>query len=520
MLVGVNATLSSVLCLTGLLVGARTQSPERPDEARTTPAVAPRGVAPARDGVTLVQIDGPLDVGTLSLVKRAREGAASRGDRLVVEMNTPGGEIQLMWNLAKALSAASEDDGLLTVTWVNDQALSAGALVAMACDRLYMRSRATIGSATAITLGTGGPQPISEDAAVAEKFNSSFRSGFRGWAEDHGRSGAVAEAMVDADVEVRQVRVDGELRVVTGKEENDLISQGKKVQLVKTIVQRGELLNLTGREAMDLEFIDGIAETLEEVLERIGAAGVAPTIVVRQRSEDLASWLDMLAPLLFIGGLVLAFIELKAPGFGVAGIGSLACFGLLFFGRYLTGLADVPHIVLFALGVMLIAAEVFLVPGTLWLGVLGGLCVLVGLIWSNLGPGLGLEYALDRDIAISAGATTVLWMGLAMVVMYVVGRFLPDIPILNRLALETRDGTVASAMPMRQDARFGAAQVGAAGRALTTLRPVGKVVLDAAPDLEFEARSPGGVVEAGSAVRVVEVRASGRLLVEASGDGA
>ena len=243
---------------------------------------------------------------------------------------------------------------------------------------------------------------------------------------------------------------------------------------------------------------------------------MTPTRVVRQRSEDMASWLDTLAPLLFIGGLVLVFLELKAPGFGVAGAGALVCFGMLFFGRYLTGLADIPHLVVFALGVMLIAVEIFLMPGALWPGVLGGLCVIVGLVWSNVGPGFGLEYALDRDIAISAGATMVIWMALAMGTMYAVGRFLPDIPILNRMALEKRSGEVGSAMPDTRDARFDTAQVGAFGRALTTLRPVGKVALDAAPDLEFEARSPAGVVDAGSVVRVVEVRPSGRLLVEAS----
>jgi membrane-bound serine protease (ClpP class) len=512
MLNPVKARVLALPCLVGLLAWARAQ--EAPEGQ-----VPPASATPARDGVTLVAIDGPLDVGTLSLLKRAREGAAERGDRLVIEMNTPGGEIELMWNLAKAVSAASEEDGLLTVTWVNDQALSAGALVAMACDRIYMRSRATIGSATAITVGPTGPMPVSQDEAVAEKFNSSFRSGFRGWAEDHGRSGAVAEAMVDADVEVRQVRVDGELLLLSGKEEADLVAKGKKVQLVRTVARRGELLALTGSEALDIEFIDGVAETLDEVLERIGAAGVQPTRVVRQRSEDLAAWLSMLAPLLLIGGIVLAFMELKMPGFGVAGVAAIACFALLFFGRYLTGLADVPHLVLFALGVMLIAVEVFLMPGALWPGIVGAVCVLVGLVWSNLGPGLGLEHPLDRDIAISAAATTMVWLAIALALTYTIGRYLPDIPILGRMALETRAGEAASAMPGTRDPRFQAARVGAEGRALTALRPVGKVALDAAPDLEFEARSPGDVVAAGTVVRVLEVQKSGRLLVEAAGNG-
>ncbi len=465
---------------------------------------------PAEVGVTRLKIDGPLDVGTLSLVKRATDGALARGDRLLIEMNTPGGEIELMWKLARAIGHAS-DEGLLTVTWVNDQALSAGALIAMACDRIYMRARATIGSATAITVGPLGPNPISEDPAVLEKFNSSFRSQFRGWAEEHDRSGVIAEAMVDAEIAVRQVRVDGELRIVSDKGRDDLVSNGEKFQLVRTVVQRGELLNLTGTEALELEFIDGLAESLDEVLVRMGAAGAVPTEIVRQRSEDLASWLDGLLPILFIGGLIFAFIEIKMPGFGVPGVASILCFALMLFGRYLVGLADIPHLLIVGLGVVLIATEIFVVPGTLWAGILGGLCVLGGLIWANLGPGYGLEYPLDRELAIDSAFNTLLWAAAAAILMTFISRMLPKTALFNRMALVPAGPTLgdgAGAPGSDSDIALGTL-----GRAVTELRPVGKVELDG-DSREFEATHPGGVLALGSRVRVTRVLVGGRLEVD------
>ncbi|MFT5285428.1 MAG: membrane-bound serine protease (ClpP class) [Planctomycetota bacterium] len=469
--------------------------------------------APAGDGVTLLKIDGPLDVGTLSLVRRATTGAIERGDRLLIEMNTPGGEIELMWKIARAIGHASEQ-GLLTVTWVNDQALSAGALIAMACDRIYMRSRASIGSATAITVGPLGVQPVSSDSAVTEKFNSAFRSQFRGWAEEHGRSGEIAEAMVDAETAVRQIRVDGELLIVSDKQRDDIIAAGTSFQLIRTVVQRGELLNLTGTEALEIEFIDGLAESLDEVYERIGARGVSPTIVLRQRSENIASALDGLTPLLIIFGLILAFMEIKMPGFGLPGIGSILCFSALLFGRYLVGLADIPHIVAVALGVILIATEIFLVPGTLWAGISGGILVLGGLIWSNLGPGYGLEYPLDRTLAIDSAFETLAWAAAAAGLMMLVSRFLPKTELFNRMALVPSGGSFGDATGATTEQEI--VRVGAKGRALTDLRPVGKVML-AGDDREFEATAPAGLLVEGTDIRVTEVLPGGRLEVEQNG---
>ncbi|HEX6883264.1 MAG TPA: hypothetical protein VF530_07770 [Planctomycetota bacterium] len=471
-------------------------------------------------GLTLVRIDGPLDVGTQALLHRALDGARTRGDRLVVELDTPGGEVELMWQLANALLDASRE-GVSTVAFVRDRALSAGALLALACERVYMRSHATIGSALPVQIGPGGLLPAAEDEEVREKLSSALRGEFRGVAEKRGRSGLLAQAMVDPDVEVIEVRVEGELRLVSATEYDDLRRrQGQQpVEFVRTVVPAGELLNATGSEAVALGLADGLAESREELASKLGAAGVLPTEVLRSRSEDLAGWLYALSPLFLVAGFVLLYLEFKTPGLGLPGALALGAFAIVLFGRYLVGLADIPHVLLLVGGAGLVAVELFVLPGTLWFGLAGALAILLGLIWSFAGSRLGFEYGLDRAILVEESFRVVSAGFLALLVVWGLSRLLPHTPLLSRMVLAHTPVAPSSAMPEAGGARAAVARVGAAGRATTALRPVGKVVLDGDPVLDFEARAEGVEIDAGSRVRVVEVQPSGRLVVRRSSEG-
>jgi len=224
-------------------------------------------------------------------------------------------------------------------------------------------------------------------------------------------------------------------------------------------------------------------------------------------------------PVLLILGLVLAFVELKAPGFGVPGILSACCFAALLLGRYLVGLAEIAHVVLIAAGIVLLAVELFLVPGTIWVGLLGAACVFAGFVWSGVSSGAGFEYEMDRSIALDSAFSAALAALVALVLMLLLSRVLPKTPLYSRLAVAPADPRAAraSALPEAEGAHAAAARAGAAGVALTDLRPVGKVALDGARELEFEARSSGPEIGRGARVVVVEA-AGGRLLVEALPD--
>ena len=211
-------------------------------------------LAGAGDGVTHVRVEGPLDQGTLRLLERACDHALAEDHAvLILDLDTPGGETGLIWQLSQRHHRASED-GLLTAAWVHDNATSAGSLMALSCERVYMSPTSTIGSAAPVTPGPAGIAPVPEEGGVREKVNSLLRSQFRAVAERHGRSPALAEAMVDESVEVFEVRQDGVTRIVNGKEWSDMVlGEGEdKPKLLRTLVEEGELLNATGTQAVEM----------------------------------------------------------------------------------------------------------------------------------------------------------------------------------------------------------------------------------------------------------------------------
>jgi membrane-bound serine protease (ClpP class) len=482
-------------------------------------ALGPGESAPPEGGLTLVRIEGELDVGTQALVKRAIDGARERGDRLVLELDTPGGEIELMWQIANALLDASpprenpEARGVSTVAWVHDRALSAGALLALACERVYMRSHATIGSALPVSIGPGGLMPSSEDPEVREKLSSALRAEFRGVAEKRGRSGLLAEAMVDPDVEVLEITLDGATRLVSAQELDDLRRSGAQPE-VRTINDQVELLNSTGSEAVALGLADGLAESLPELASKLGLPGAAPTEVRRSSSEDLAAWLYRLSPLFLIASFVLFYLELKTPGFGLAGTCALVMVAVVLFGRYLVGLADIPHVLLIAGGAALVALELFLVPGTIWPAVVGCLAILCGLIWSFAGARIGFEYSLDRAILVEESFRVVGAGFLALLIVLGLSRLLPRTPLFGRMVLVGgAPAATVTASAQRNAPR--PTRVGAAGRTTTPLMPFGKVVLDEDPERDRDARSEGPAIDVGTRVKVLEVQPSGRLVVSA-----
>jgi membrane-bound serine protease (ClpP class) len=471
--------------------------------------------AASANDVVHVRIAGALDIGTQSLVRRAIRRAAAGPERLVIEIDTPGGEIELMFQLATQIADASKD-GTLTVAWVHDKALSAGALVAIACERVYMSSQSTIGSALPVVPSqTGGIEAI-QDEAAREKVSSAVRATFRAFAESHGRSPAVADAMVDPDLAVFQIKESsGELRLISKSEWDDraMTPEGRPHR-VRTVNEEGRLLALSGAEAVELGFADGLAESLEAVFDKIGVRGAEALTVQRTRSEDVAAFLDQIKFLLLIGGLMAIYAEFKAPGFGLPGIAAILCFALLLFGRYLVGLANVPHIVAVAGGLILIAVELFVLPGTIWFALVGGVLVIGGLVLANIAPGL-LEHELSRELALEETFKLTLSMLAAVAGAVMMSRWLPKVPVFGRLILQPTEGLGRGMPELASSGSGGARQprAGELGRALTDLRPVGKVALDVDGEREYEARSEGAAIEQGARVRLVDVRA-GRLIVE------
>lgn len=469
--------------------------------------------APPIRRVTHVRLAGPIDVGALALVSRgiraAREGGS---ETLLIELDTPGGSLEVLWDLQKQLLAA-EGDGLKLACWIKDHAASAGALVALTAQSVYMTPSGTVGSAYPVLAGPEGPLPLPEADGVREKELSFLRAQFASAAERRGRPPALAMAMVDPGVEVRQVRVDNELVLLDLAQWDDLRESGKPYELVATVSAKGKLLNLTARQAVELRFADGIAESLTEVLERLGyVAADAALVIERSTSDRAVVWLERLAPLLILAALVLGYLELKLPGFGLPGILSAACFLAVVAGKYLAGLAEIPHIVAVAAGLALLVVEILVLPGSLWFGIAGGVLVAGGLVFASVGPGFSFSDPFVWERLLDTGLEYAIAAVLAVVVAITISRWLPKTPLLRRAVLAPDPaGAFAGGLP--ETAELPA--LGALGTALTDLRPVGKVEIDGRPGAEFEASSQGHYLPAGARVRVLEVEV-GRLFVEAA----
>ena len=459
----------------------------------------------------IMRVDGPIDAGHQALFRRAAARARATGQPLIVGFDTPGGELTRMRQFAGAIDAAVAD-GVRVIGWVDDEALSAGTWLAIACQSLYVRERSTIGAAQAVQLTPTGMVP------AGEKIASAYRAWVRAWAESHGRDKLLAEAMIDPSTEVRRVRVDGLERLMGGNEWDDLVARGEAPELIGTVVAEGTLLALTGAEAISFGFADALAETADEVLSKEGLGGLDLEPMDRSRSEDLLASLHGLRLILLFLGLFFGYVELKVPGFGIPGGLSILCFVGLFVGQYLVGLADVPHVVLAALGIVLVGTEIFVVPGMIWPGLIGAACLVGGLLMSQVGPDLALGDAWDRQLLFDATFQLVATAAAGVLAIWLVSRFLPQTPVLGRMVL-AGVGSEADALPEAGDAeRRERARPGAEGTATTDLRPVGKVALDGDPGgVDHEARAEGGAVDRGARVVVVEA-ASGRLVVRAAAD--
>ncbi len=457
----------------------------------------------------VIRIEGGLNAGHQALFQRAVKRAKADDAVLILAFDTPGGAITHMRQFAAAVDSEVRN-GLEVIGWVDTQALSAGTWIAISCSSLYMRTRSTIGSATAIQLTPGGA------VAVEEKIASSYRAWVRAWAEDHGRSPLLAQAMIDMTTSVIRVRVDGVEELISGRQWDDLVEQGQEPERLSTVVSSTELWALTGTEAIDYGFADAMAESLDEVLSKQGLAGVRYEELPFSRSEEWLSKLwDMRLLFLFLG-LFFGYVELKMPGFGVPGILSITAFVVMFTGQYLVGVADVPHMILAAVGVLLVSVELFIFPGLIWPGVIGALALITGVLLAQVGTGVSLSNAWDREILFDATFQLAGTASAALFSIWIVSRYLPNTPLLGRMVLAgaPSDGAAAAMPEARSPERVSAAQVGRRGRATTALRPVGKVDLDGdAPGLEYEARAESGLIEPGQPIEVIEVH-SGRLLVK------
>ncbi len=496
--------LLAPLIIAPLLASARAPSPQ----ASAEPAAL----------VAVIRIETEIDIRSAALVERAVGRALDSGAKvLIVELDTPGGRSDYMLEMVKTIERA-HGRGVRTVAYVTEWAKSAGALIALACDEIYLAPTATIGSATPYVVGPeGSPE-------THEKFIAGFRSTFRARAEATGRPTALVEAMVDPDVEVVEAEVDGERRILSRVDfENEKKARvarardpgarsDRDVVEIGILKPKGKILDLTARDAVRYGLATAIAPTRDIVISRVSPPGSRVEEFRNNWSESLAGWLTSpgIKTVLFLVGLLALYVEFKTPGFGVAGAIGIACFSLFFFGHLVVGLAEVYEVLLFVAGVGLLALELFVIPGFGVAGIAGILCILASVVLAQM-PSfetLGrLQPGTLGESALSAATQTALGSLLAVVGAVAIASVLPRTRFARRLALDSplvHEGALhgGAADPGLE------ALLGKEGVAETTLRPAGRARIG---DRPVDVVTEGDYLEPGTPVRVIA--ASGNALV-------
>jgi membrane-bound serine protease (ClpP class) len=468
---------------------------------------------PQNARVLCVPIRGVIDVTTVALVQRALREADSNGiGRIVLVVDTPGGEMEAMHEVEAILSGIA-GTRMETTAFVEGNALSAGAYIALACNKLFMATSAKIGAMTPVLLGPTGVQQIPDD--VRRKTISALRGEVRTFIERRAkrRPGLelVAEAMVDPDLQVSEVRTADP----SGFEETRFVDEAGLRELRErgmTIRQQTALgaapLTLTAREAERVGISQGTVASLDDLVrEEFGVGMDAVWRIESSWSEDTVRWLDAMKPFLFVLGFIFLIIELKTPGFAVPGALGLLLLGLAMFGSYLTGLADWTEILLFFLGIGLILVEVFVMPGTVVFGIAGFLLTVFSLVVSQQ------TFILPAN-ATQQGILTDNLTNMLLLILLVIGgaivfwRLLPMLPLFHTLLLPAPapPPTAARGATSPVDADL----VGRTAVAASDLRPAGIAVLD---DRRLDVATEGRFVPRGARVRIVAVEGL-RIVVE------
>lgn len=454
---------------------------------------------------------------------------------IVLELNTPGGEVYPAQQISDALKEMDTQYDIPIVAYVNNWAISAGAMLAYSSRFIVVAKDASMGAAEPVLLGASGQM-----VEASEKVNSALRADFANRANFFGRNPLLAEAMVDKD----PILVFRHGKIVKLNAEDQIQSKGPHPDVM--IKAKGKLLTLDANKLMQYGVADMLVEPLKvapiaEAEKESGQWSANQMALFKQpfferiphatidayRPDWRVQFLAFLAKpaiasLLLMGLMIGAYMEMSSPGAALPGSVAIICLLLIILSSYSQQAAGWLELVLVLAGLALLAIEVFVLPTWGLLGFVGICSILIGLFALML-PSLGsVSFDFDTQTWNAAGQVFVeqlawfcgtlilsVWI-IALLWRYVMPRFTP----LNRLVLaggeqEASRGYYAGPNPAKLP------QVGAKGVAVATLRPAGKVSI---VDRVYDAMSAGDFIEEGEPIVVIRLE-SGRIVVGKDGPG-
>lgn len=450
-------------------------------------------------------------------IQTAEEAGA---DAIVFDVDTPGGRVDSAVNIIRSI----QDTRVPTIAFVNRQAISAGAMISIACNQIVMTSGGTIGDSAPVNI---------QGEEVGEKAISYIQGTIRATAERENRNPDIAEAMVDKELVLVKLS-DGQIIKLLPEEYAARVEDGEEMEI---LCAQGKLLTLSTQQALEYGFADAEAETLPELLTQYEIVEIDGTKLplteagIAQREQDLgvseinrlktlagariteveATLADrivffitnpLISSLLLSLGILGIFIEIRTPGFGIPGFLGLLCVGLFFGGHMLTKIGAEWAFLLFLLGLGLIALEVFVIPGFGVAGILG-VTLMLGSIF----------FVFDKAYEFR---TAVTWLSISVILsaglVILAAFYLPETQLFRRLALstvmDTESGYHSSSTEDFQ------AYLGKSGTALTPLRPSGTARI---ANNRVDVVTVGDFIAQDSNIKVVSVEGP-KVFVEAVED--
>ena len=412
--------------------------------------------------VALVPLRGEVAPSLLAFLRRAVKTAENNeASAIIFEMNTYGGRLDTAADIVNVLNQAK----VPTYTLINTNAGSAGAIIAIATQHIFMAPVSAIGAAAPI-LPTGEDLP----ATAKEKTISYWSALVRGSATKNAHNPDVAEAFMNKDKEVKI---------------------GDRV-----VHPQGAVLSLNAQEATERIngkplLAEGIADSITDLTKKAGLRG---NIVKFEPTgfEQIAFWITALAPLLLLGGILGAYLEFKIPGVTWPGVISAICFALFFLGHYLAGLAGWEVVALFILGMVLVLIEIlFFAHSTIVFGVVGVFLILASLLWTMVDRYPGQKFfPTGKTLAAPLLNMFIAIVG-SFIVIALLARYLPRTSIYRRFALMDSNppGPSLAGEPRHFVTALTLAP-GTQGTAITVLRPSGKArfadrIVDVVTEGEF-----------------------------------
>jgi len=393
------------------------------------------------------------------------QAKADKVDLIVLHMNTYGGEL----SAADTMRTLVMQLKIPVVVFIDNNAASAGALISIACDSIYMREGANIGAATVVNQNA---------QALPDKYQSYMRAMMRSTAEANGRNPEIAEAMVDQDL------------------------------YIENVSDSGKVLTFTTSEAMANGFCEAQVETIDEVVKRYGFVeyekqelklSAADTII----DFFISPYVHGILIMVIVGGI---YFELQSPGMGFPSIASLVAATLYFAPLYMEGLAENWEILIFIVGIILIVLEIFVIPGFGIAGVAGISLLIIGLVLSLL-ANVRFDFSfVAMNTILEALFIVLLSVFGAIILSFQSAKMIFTNPKLGYALSTTQkhsEGYVASDSSLSN-------LVGNEGSAFSMLRPGGKVIIDGEV---YDAICRESFIEKGSAIHVVDFNTA-QLVVE------